>query len=240
MQGLFEPLFQPIVDATGAVYAYEALMRFHGHDASPAPFVLRWEKTGFIKHADRAMLKRIAEIVGTARPALRLAVNVSIATVEEGGTAYLEALKMLTPHTRRVIVELTETSPIQDMPALMRFIGHCRELGCSIAMDDCRPGHLYGDPAFIAQIKPQAIKLDGEFLHHCYSTREIAPAVELLAAARSVSATVIAECVDSPAIRDFAFWLGVNLAQGHAIGRPAPLPGIAKPAADTMPAPLGN
>lgn len=229
MQALLQPLFQPIVDDKGAVYAYEALLRFKGQGAatSPAPFVNRWERSGYIKHADRAMLRRITEIVQAYQPPLRLAVNVSIATVEQAQAEYLEALAALRPFCRRLIVELTETAPITDLRAVLEFIVACRKLDCSIGLDDCRAGHPYGDPEFIGRVRPHCIKLDGEFLHECFETRQVGAAIAAIAAAKAIGAVVIAECVDSPELRAFAFWLGANLVQGYEIGKPAPLPNTA-------------
>lgn len=116
IQDLLEPLFQPIADRNGKVYAYEALMRFagEGHRVSPLAIVKRWERTGFIRVLDRAMLVSIAYATRAAAMRPRLAVNVSITTVERDGAAYLADLQELAGRTRSLIVELTETAPVRD------------------------------------------------------------------------------------------------------------------------------
>ncbi len=221
---LLEPLFQPIIDRDGNVYAYEALMRLRGGaEVSPASMVKRWEQTGFIKMADLAMLRRIAEQLAASGTRPRIAVNVSIATVEAAGDEYMQALIELAPHARRLIVELTETAAVTNAAALRSFHRACTLNRFIVALDDCRPGHPYGTRAFIDNFRPHLIKIDGEYLQQCHQDGQLAAIRELIEAAHRRDARVIAEYVSTLELQEFAFYLGADYVQGFVLGRPAPL-----------------
>lgn len=226
-----EPLFQPIFDRAGRVFAYEALLRLKGRNTSPARLVKRFERTGRIVELDLAMVRRVSEILIANGSRPRLCINVSLVTVEKAGPAYIQALESIAPHTRLLIVELTETAPISDLAALRIFYAECRHRGYALALDDCRPGHLYGSPFFICSLQPQFVKLDGRFLHESYASKDLAPMASIIQAARATSAPVIAEFVSSPELHEFAFQAGADYAQGYELGVPAPLPPLSPPPA---------
>lgn len=219
-----EPLFQPIFDKDGRVFAYEALLRLKGHPFSPGRLVKRWERTGYIVALDLAMVRRIGELLAANGTRPRIAINVSIVTVQTAGDAYVRALVAIAPLSRLLIVELTETMPVTDHAALQRFYAACRGHGFAIALDDCRPGHLYGTPAFIASLRPQFVKLDGVYLQARYKDGQLDGLDQMIQAAHAGSAPVIAEFVSSQALREFAFQIGADYAQGFELGMPAPLP----------------
>ncbi len=219
-----EPLFQPIFDKAGQVFAYEALLRLKGQPFSPARLVQRLEQSGYIVPLDLAMVRRIGEILAMNGTRPRIAINVSIVTVQTAGDDYVRALAAIAPLARLLIVELTETMPVTDQAALQRFYAACRAHGFAIALDDCRPGHLYGTPEFIASLQPQFVKLDGVYLQARYADGQLAGLDQMIQAAHAGSAPVIAEFISSQALREFAFHIGADYAQGFELGMPAPLP----------------
>ncbi len=224
-QNLLEPLFQPIQDINGKTYAFESLLRFRGYaDNSPLPMVRRWEKTGFINIIDIAMLDSIRSAVQAAAWQPALAVNVSIATIERDGNGYLAELHRLARHSRRLIVELTETAPITNASAVLRFAAACRANNFVIALDDCSPGHPDGTDAFLGTLRPELVKIDGEFLMKSFNSGDVDELRQLIDTAHRFKALVIAEHVSSPDVHQFALFLGVNYVQGYAVGMPAPLP----------------
>lgn len=226
---LLEPVFQPITDRQGRVYVYEALLRFRGDSkASPIGFIQRWERSGFIPVIDGAMLDRIGVALKACGWRPRLAVNVSIATIAQDAERYLTALKALGPLSARLVVELTETRPITNPSLVLRFVAACKASGFYVALDDCSPGHPYGVPAFISNIRPDLVKIDGGFLAACHRTGRVAELRAIVDTAHSFNARVIAEQISSPELREFALFIGVNYLQGFAIGEPAPLPAASR------------
>lgn len=228
---LLEPLFQPIFDRAGRVFAYEALLRFKGRTTSPARLVQRFERTGRIAELDLAMVRRVAEMVAANGSRPRIAINVSVVTVEQAGVDYVHALESIAVHCRLLIVELTETAPVTDPAVLRAFYAACRHRGYAVALDDCRPGHLYGRPFFICSLQPQFVKLDGRFLNECYENSDPLSLAGIVQAARAAAAPVIAEFVSTPELHEFALQIGADYAQGYELGLPAPLPPSLPPAA---------
>lgn len=224
MHRSIELLFQPIEDAAGATYAYEALLRLKGSDASPAPYIEFWERTGFIGNVDIAVLRTLSHTLAGSSIRPRVSVNVSVSTIEKAGAEYLAELARLVPLSAGLIVELTETFPVTDASALLRFVQACRSNGYALALDDCRPGMPYADPQFIAACRPQFVKLDGTYLQECFQAGDTAGLSAVIQAAKQAGACVIAEFIDSEAVRDFAFAAGADYVQGFQVGRPAILP----------------
>lgn len=223
IHNLLEPLFQPIVSRDGQIYAYEALMRLRGSNESPAKMVKRWEKSGFIRMADLAMLKRVTELLLVSGTKPRIAVNVSIATIEAAGQEYIDALVSVAPHTKRLIVELTETAPVLKPTTLIQFANVCRTNGVIVALDDCRPGHPYGSASFIKGLRPQILKIDGEYIETSFKTGSISGLRNLIDIAHAIDAKVIAEYISSKELMDFVFYLGADFVQGFELGRPSRL-----------------
>jgi len=225
IDNLIDPAFQPITNAKGDVFAYEALLRLQGApQTTPQRMITRWERTGYIKLADLAMLRRVGQVLALTGSKPRIAVNVSIATIEEIGDEYVKTLIAIAPYARRLIVELTETATVNNASALLRFYTQCRERGFAIALDDCRPGHPYGDPYFIRKFKPQIVKIDGTYLQDCFSGNQINWLTRIIDVAHKNEASVIAEYVSSAELKAFAFRVGADYVQGFAIGRPGRLP----------------
>ena len=227
MKQFIEPVFQPIADAHGRTFGLEALLRLRGYpDRSQEQSLRRWEKTGFIRTVDRAMLASVVEAIARIdffdRP-MRIAVNVSVATIEADGDGYRAALGALAGLVQRVIVEMTETAPITDAASVLRFAAECRAAGHHLALDDCHPSHPYGREEFMRRVFPTLIKIDGEFLRQCHVNGHVSDLRRMIDAAHALGARVIAEHVADEAIRDFALLQGADLLQGFAIGRPAPL-----------------
>ncbi len=220
---LIEPVFQPIVDMDGQLYAYETLLRLRGHtERSPQKMIERWEKSGFIQTVDHAMLRSVIKVLERTLIKSRIAVNVSIKTIESNGDSYRTALLALAAKTSRLIVELTETVEINDVAAVIRFAAACQAMGIRIALDDCQERHLYGTENFIKNIRPSLIKLDGIFLQRCFNSGDTDEMRRIIELAHRFNAGVIAEHVSDEALKAFAFRFHVDFVQGLAIGKPKP------------------
>ncbi len=225
MKTLFTPLFQPIANFSGEIYAYEALMRLHGNlEQSPEEQIRHWERSGFIAIADRAMIRAVARSLAMVPYRPGIAVNASIATIEAVGREYVADLAKLVPLTQCVIVELTETAPIQDHAEVARFVRACRDAGIQIALDDCHPEHKYGTEAFIRAMRPSIIKIEGSLLNRSPGGAVPCDIRRLVNTAHRYNADVVIERVTDALVHAHAFAIGADFAQGTHIGVPAPLP----------------
>lgn len=220
MQVILEPFIQPIIEPSGHLFGYEALMRFKGQDELNAKLIPQWEKSGFIATVDVAMLRYLVAFMRKVKNKYRLCVNISIRSIEQAGGECFDALLQLRQEVRSVTVELTETAIVTDSAALLKFIARCQTNFIAIALDDCRPDNAFGTDRFINLVRPQFVKIDGVFLHESFKTGDHTKIKEIIWSAKHSNSRVIAEFIDSKNIRSFAVNLRADYLQGFMIGMP--------------------
>jgi len=153
-------------------------------------------------------------------PDMPISLNVSPATLSSASDAYLEALSELGCECRPVIVELTERVRIDSMRTVLHFARECKNMRVGISLDDCRPGHMFANPLLLQELKPTYVKIDGGYLKEVFAGARPEPLRAIVAIAKNIGASVIAEHIETLAIRDFALSAGVEFLQGYLTGRP--------------------
>ena len=100
-----------------------------------------------------------------------------------------------------------------------------RQMGHEIALDDFGKG--LSSLSYLQSLPVSSVKIDGSLIRdvttNVRSQAMIRAVVELT---RSMNLKTTAECIESDAIRQMVTSLGVDDAQGYAIGRPEPLDGV--------------
>lgn len=214
--------FQPIVElGSGAIIAHEALLR--GPGGTPAGGVLARvpaaHRAGFEAEAARRILTRFDELGGAAP----LHVNISPAVLLQrpGLLASLAALRDASPcPPPRLVIEVTEGERADDAAALARLVVAAHENGFGIALDDFGSG--YGGAGMLAEVRPDAVKLDMRLIRGIHQHRIRRPIVaRILEAASRLCIPVIAVGVESEAEFHGLADLGVLLFQGFLIAPPA-------------------
>jgi EAL domain-containing protein (putative c-di-GMP-specific phosphodiesterase class I) len=122
-----------------------------------------------------------------------------------------------------IVLELTERSPIEDVPDMTDRVRRLRKLGFRLAIDDLGAG--YAGLTSFASLRPDFVKLDRGLVNGL--DRE--PIKRKLVASiadvgREMGITVVAEGIERPAERDAAAELGCDLMQGFLFRSPAELP----------------
>ncbi len=225
MKPLLDCAFQPILNKSGNVYAYEALMRFKGHpERSPFPVIRRWEKSGYIEMVDLMMIDVVREALKVAAWKPRIFINVSVRTIEAIGDLYIARLALLRSLTRQLVIEVTESARISNAASFLQFIKNCRAQGYHIALDDCEPGHPYAAAGFMQSVQPSIVKIDGLFFQDSIRAGVSDKLVKLIHTAHQSRASVIIEHVSSDEHRILAFEYGADLVQGYETGAPERLP----------------
>jgi len=220
------PMFQPVVVANNQlIYSLEALFRFKDQARLSPRTIRNWETSGYIKHIDLAMTRCICSALKTQETRFRISINVSVRTIFDAGSEYIEAAAKLLPYTPRLIIEITETFEIPDqrVMTIKAFTDECRAKGIRIALDDCSPDHIFWQDGFIREISPDYLKVDGDFLDACFRHDTKAPIAHLGKMAKEIDAKLIGEKIDSPEKFIFAKDAGIVLLQGHHFGTPEPL-----------------
>ncbi len=128
----------------------------------------------------------------------------------------------------KICFEITETAAIADLSRATRFIQALRSLGCRFALDDFGTG--FSSFAYLKSLPVDYLKIDGIFvvgvLEKRFDRAVVRSIVEL---SRLVGMKTIAECVENHQVLRKLEQLGVDYAQGYAVGRPRPLEAMALP-----------
>jgi PAS domain S-box-containing protein len=216
---------QPIVDLSSGEQVQEELlvrMKGRGEDiVPPIDFLPTAERLDLIFAIDRWMLARALERVAAGRT---VAVNVSARSLTE-----LRLLDDVRHSLRRsgadpscLVFEITETAASENSAAAQRFAARLERLGCRLALDDFGTG--YGAMTYLKHLRAHFLKIDMEFVRGLRvdegNQRIVRTIVDI---ARRHGQRTIAEGVEDAETADLLRRYGVDLAQGHLFGRPAPI-----------------
>lgn len=125
-------------------------------------------------------------------------------------------------HPKMVVVEIIEEL-IEDEDNFRNSVGHLRELGCMLAIDDFGAGHSNFDR--IWQVAPEIVKLDRRFAVQCESdprARRMLPRIVNML--HEAGALVLLEGIETEDQAMIALESDIDFAQGYYFGRPAPEP----------------
>lgn len=211
-------VFQPIVDLAGATIAgYEALARFPG-TAGPDVWFAAAAEAGVAAELEALAIHKALAAVPSLPPDTFLTVNVSPHILGSAPVQYALATR---PDLRRVVVELTEHTPVDDLAALRRQCDELRVRGALIALDDAGSG--YSGLQQLAALRPQVVKLDRALVSDADTDPVRVALAEMLGEfAGRIDAWLLAEGIETQAELAAFAQLGVPLAQGWLLGRPSP------------------
>ncbi|MEU4622248.1 EAL domain-containing protein [Actinoplanes sp. NPDC023801] len=228
----FDVHYQPIVRLSdGATVAVEALARWTDPVAGPVHpdvFVTMAERTGLVAAIDDFVLDRacadvpkLAERYG--RP---IDVHVNVSAGRLAGQGLEDAVRAALARHRldpaRLIIEITETLRIPDLPCAAGLVERLRALGVRVALDDFGSG--FNALAQLHAIPVDIVKLDSS-LTDVDASPERAGALcrSVLAICAELGITVVAEGLETEERAGAMAALGCPLGQGYLYGAPAPL-----------------
>ena len=152
-----------------------------------------------------------------------VALNVSPQTLISGGIdGYIDGID-----PRRVVLEVTEHSLVDDYGLLNERLGPLREAGVRIAVDDAGAG--YASMRHVLAIHPDIIKLDLSLTRSIDSdSPRRALAAALIEFARQTQSHVVAEGVETASELAALQALGVDDVQGYHLARPLEVAALAQ------------
>lgn len=233
----FQLVYQPVVDLKGgcATHHYEVLVRF-GDNASPFPMIRMAEELDLIEPLDIAVVEQTI-LTLAARPDLHLAANVSGRTI--ASPSFVQAVtKMIakSPTVKgRLLVEITESSAIDDLPQADRHLATLRAQGVSVCLDDFGAGAA--SLAYLQQLTLDIVKIDGRYIRELqHGGRESTFIRHLVTMCSELGVKTLAEMVENAQAEEAVRRAGVDFAQGWLYGAPGALPELPKPKVAAAPA----
>jgi len=222
-------VFQPIVHIQNRqIYGYEGLIRGPVNTVLHAPTRLFEAATwaGCVAELDllcrEVVIKRFAQL---GLPG-RLFMNVDPYSLvhehfREGQTLKLIEQAGLTPS--QVIIELTETHPVEDVQLMQQAMIHYRQMGFRVALDDLGAG--YSGLKLWSEIRPDIVKIDRHFIQGVDQDRTKQQFVSaILKTATALGCRVITEGVETEKEYATLRKIGVEMLQGYYFCRPVEVP----------------
>ncbi|MFY0407691.1 EAL domain-containing protein [Solicola sp. PLA-1-18] len=227
--GLLRLVVQPVVDlASGAVAGWEALSRAPtAWGIGPEPIFEAAREHGLSSRLESVVVRRALDLLDRLPDDTFLTVNVD--PLDVGVPEVMDP--MLDRHClARLVVEVTEHAWPDDRERVTKGLDALRSRGALIAADDVGAG--YASLNQLMRLRPQIVKLDKELiadLGHDPAAEAMVRSLGHLCG--TLDAWVVAEGVETVAQLDALVRLGVPLAQGWLLGRPAaPWVGLDDPA----------
>jgi diguanylate cyclase len=223
--------YQPQISlASGEVVGVESLVRWqHPRDGllAPAAFLPGAESGGLMRQLTLAVLAEAARQTAAWRARgsrITTAVNLSVSTLldTEFPDHLDEVLSSASLPPTAVTLELTEELFVVDPTRAQRQISALLDRGVELWVDDYGTG--YSSLGYLRDLEGLAgIKLDRSFVGQIdVDPRARAIVASTISLAGSLDLGVVAEGVETAAVRDILADLGCRTAQGYLFSRPVP------------------
>jgi EAL domain-containing protein (putative c-di-GMP-specific phosphodiesterase class I) len=222
--------YQPLVRLTDREPAgIEALARLclvgHGMVA-PEHFVPQIEDAGLAAEltdlvAQRSLADLVSPVLSGHRFTVALNFPLDVLQVPDAVRRLDSMREAACVPASRVVIELTESRVVADLPKLRRVVERLRQTGYHVAIDDVSPAM----PRYAALLDMPftTVKLDKDIVMRGASSRNAADFVaRIIAAAKARGLTVVVEGVHDARTWNRVRRAGADLAQGYAIARPLP------------------
>ena len=218
--------YQPLVNLRGGGLAgFEALARWVHPDRgeiSPTEFIPVAEESGLILTLGRWVMDQATRtladwdrLAGQPLP-FYLAVNMSAIQVARDDVAKLvgEALCSSGLSGRRLTLELTESSIVQDPGRATRAFAALKALDATVAMDDFGTG--YSSLAYLQRLPIDVLKIDKSFVSGMMTDPDSVAIVRaVLSLAEALGMSTTAEGIETVELATTLAALGCSVGQGY-------------------------
>jgi diguanylate cyclase (GGDEF)-like protein len=221
--------YQPIVSlASGMCIGFESLVRWNrnGKPVSPATFVPIAEELGLIEPLGAWVLE---EACRTFAGWLRrfpdagleyITVNVSSRQLMQQNFLFIveQAVRRAGLEPSALRIEITETALMDRPEVAAEVLRHLREFGAKIYLDDFGTG--YSSLSHLHKLPVDALKIDRSFVRSLLLPDRPAIVESILALARTLNTSVVAEGIETDVEARELERLGCTHAQGFLFSRP--------------------
>ena len=228
----FELRFQPINNIhTGETTHHEVLIRLRGEDGKiipPDAFLASAARFGMMSEIDFWIIENAAKAYAKYSQkidTLKLSINVSANAFESDDLVQhvRKAFETYEVDPRHIIFEITESLAIRNPPHVEMQIAAIRDMGCEFALDDFGTG--YSSFGYLQKLQFDYIKIDGSFVEDMLNKPVDQKMIKLIAEiGHEAGMKTIAEYVQDVESLALLEELGVDLAQGYFVGKPAKEP----------------
>jgi diguanylate cyclase (GGDEF)-like protein/PAS domain S-box-containing protein len=224
-------VYQPVVALdTERIVGFEALLRWDHPElgtVAPERFIPIAEETGMIIPIGEWVLDQAcataAEWIARHQTPLTMAVNISARQLASPDLVdqVRRALRTTGLSPRSLVLELTESTLVQDADLAAARLHELRDLGVRLAIDDFGTG--FSSLSYLRQFPVDILKIDQSFIGTINETESLPALVRgLLELGRTLHLETIAEGVERPVQRDQLREEHCGFGQGFLFARPLP------------------
>ena len=225
----FRVVYQPKVNmVNGAVVGVEALLRWQHPSQgllAPEEFMSAVAEGNLVVAIDHWVIEHVVgQLQDWRRIGLdfTLSINVSIKTLEEPDFSHwLASLLLKYPgvDASKIILEVLESSAVEDVDQISLVIRASKQLGVSFSLDDFGTG--YSTLNFLKKLPADELKIDRTFVRDMlHDEDDLAIIKGVLGLALAFDKKVVAEGVESEEHGVALLKLGCEQAQGYVIAKP--------------------
>lgn len=238
---LHAQLIQPIKEESPLNPYYELLLRMvddTGHVIPPAVFIKVAERQHQIIDVDTWVMKHILK--DRAEDMLRhthLQLSMNLSSTSINSYAFHKTLKKLLSETifdtKRIGFEIKESAFLNDPESALAFLKLITDFGCFVGLDSFGKG--LSTFQYLKNIPDLYIKIDRGFIRNMSKNvvdQAIVDSINRIA--HKLGAKTIAEFVETTETLEVAKDLGIDYAQGFAIGTAVPLGKILAPTQEDL------
>lgn len=221
--------YQPKLDLeSGRVSGVEALIRWrhplHGV-LEPDHFIPMAEKAGTIGLLDTWAIEEACRQIRAWQDCGEFSgsVAVNICSLDLSQPRFVDAVQQSLQrhgiHPWRLILEITETTAVQDVGRTLKALHGLDEIGVRVSLDDFGTG--YSSLASLKALPISEVKLDKGFIREiAYCPKDVAIVTAVVTMAKALGASVVAEGVETARQLATLAGIGCGAVQGYLIGRP--------------------
>ncbi len=228
---------QPIIPlGSGSGHHEEVLIRIASQDETlilPGAFIPAAERYDLMASLDRWVITHVCRHIekensgardgnasGFDRIPAMYSINLSGMSLNDDGM-FDHIVHQFSEHgvePRQICFEITETAIIANLPKAQDFMARCRQLGCLFSLDDFGSG--LSSFAYLRSLPVDFLKIDGVFVRDIANNRIHRAMVKAInEVGHEMGIRTVAEYVEDDLTLDVIRQLGVDYAQGYAVGR---------------------
>jgi EAL domain-containing protein (putative c-di-GMP-specific phosphodiesterase class I) len=220
--------YQPQIDiASGRIVAVESLSRWIHPELgmqSPLVFIPIAEEFGFIDELGDFMVREACQLAAEFRDReMPIEVAVNVSAIQLASTSFFKRLEKLISELHlapgSINLEITESRFIANRPQVSKRLGHMRDLGVGVSIDDFGVGHSSVEQ--VLALPANELKIDRMIVQDESATNgALLATIVRLVSDRGLR--TVAEGVETEEQLERVRQLGCDRAQGYLIGKPMP------------------
>lgn len=224
-----ELYYQPQVNLrTGQLVGVEALARWTHAErgvVSPESFIPVAEESGLIASLGEWALRSACQqsMAWSEHLCSPISISVNLSMRQFDNPDLLEMMAQILQETRMdpkfLILELTESSLMQDVTITIEKLKKLKKLGVKLAIDDFGTG--YSSLSYLSQLPIDELKIDQSFVRQLNRDRNATMiSSTIISMAKSMNLRVVAEGIENNQQRDFLMDAGCHIGQGFLYSKP--------------------